>query len=59
MILRELVEFVILPKTFNVLSFYSKGHYALRIKLAAEDTKTGEVIKGFPIMMIGKETQID
>jgi hypothetical protein len=39
MIIRELVEYIVFPKYFNILSFYSKGQYSIRIHLTIEDEK--------------------
>jgi hypothetical protein len=51
---RELVEFLVFPKSYSVLSFYSKGHYAMRVRLTAEELNSGRLIQGFPVLMEGR-----
>lgn len=45
------------PKSFNVLSFYSKGNYAIRIKLTLENKSDNTFIKAFPILVEGREAR--
>jgi hypothetical protein len=54
---RELVEFLVFPKSYSVLSFYSKGHYAMRVRLTAEDQATGKLIHAFPTLVEGREAR--
>ena len=51
---RELVEFLVFPKAFNVVSFYSKGNYALRIRLSLQRLKDGLVLQGYPVLLEGR-----
>ena len=55
--MRELVDFLVFPKSFNVLSFYSKGHYALRVRLTAEEKEYGRQVQGFPVLVEGREAR--
>jgi hypothetical protein len=54
---RELVEFLVFPKSFNVLSFYSKGNYALRIRLTMRRHRDGECTMGLPVLLEGREAR--
>lgn len=42
-----------------MVSFYSKGNYAIRIKLTLENNNDGSITRAFPVLIEGKEARKD
>lgn len=50
---KEILEIVVFPRLFNVVSFYSKGQYSVKVCVIQEDSK-GNIVYGYPSLIEGR-----